>query len=459
MDWQKFVSYFEEHDNSPIVVPLLKRAVVVEEGPDSIKIGCENRGAHMYLEDRRASIQSHLNTFAKREISISFVIQPSKKKEKKTQTEALRYQEEDELEGKEPDLPLIQYKENLDERARRAGLQPIYTFENFAVSNSNHIAHAAARAVATNPGSIYNPLFLYGNVGVGKTHLSHAIANLALEKNPSTKIYYCSSEEFTNDLVTFIRTKNTKLLRSKYRSLDVFIVDDVQFIAGKSYVQEEFYHTFNAIVQRGGQIIMTSDRPPHEIKELEDRLRSRFAGGLIIDMQKPDFELRTAILLIKAQQRKIDIDMEAAKEIAESITDSRELEGALLKLLSISLSRDQSNVITTAIAKEELDKRDEVASKKITPAGVIKTVCAYYDIPATQIKSSTRKQSIALARQIIMYILREKTDLNYEEIAFHIKRKDHTTIMHGVDKIQKKIIQDDAFGAEIEDVIRKIIST
>ncbi|KXK11816.1 MAG: Chromosomal replication initiator protein DnaA [Microgenomates bacterium OLB23] len=338
----------------------------------------------MFLDGRKKIIEKHLSDFLQKEVQLEILIKPPKKKKgKKEEKEQTPLAEE----GPSTGLPLIDYKDSLEGVLKKAHIQDRYTFENFAVSATNHVAHAAAQAVAENPARIYNPLFIYGDVGVGKTHLSHAIANHILQKNIQQKVLYCTSEQFTNDLVESIKVKNTRELRKKYRELDLLIIDDVQFIAGKSYVQEEFYHTFNAIVQGGGQSwSLISDRPPKEIKELEDRLRSRFSGGLILDIQKPDFELRTAILLIKAEERHIDIDIDAAKEIAEKVTDSRELEGTLLRLLSVSLMESQSNKITMETTQGELGMQAARIAQKVSPHDVIKNLCLYYQIKPSIIK-------------------------------------------------------------------------
>ena len=353
-------------------------------------------------------------------------------------------------------LPLISYQDSPEAAFSKANLNPLFNFENFAVSNSNQIAHAASYAVATNPGKQYNPLFLYGGVGVGKTHLMHAIGQKILADSPDKKVLYCTSEEFTNDLIELIRRKNTGQFRNKYRTLDVLLIDDIQFIAGKTYIQEELYHTFNTMVRLNHQIVFTSDKSPKEISGLEDRLRSRFSGGLMIDVQKPDFELRCAIVMIKAKQRNIPIDIMAVKTIAEKIEDSRELEGMILNIYSKSLLLNNTSQITNDLATYEIKTQKETRIKKTTASDVIKTVCVFYDIKQSYIKSPIRKDSIARARQTIMYILRIELKMKYEEIAFLLKRKDHTTIMHGVDKIKNEIMTNDRINDEIQRIINSL---
>lgn len=449
MDWAAFIDYFATKSNFPIIAPLLKQSRLISTTETECTISCENLGMKLYLDSKRSIIESVLMDYAKKDYTLSFVVEPKKKSATK------KKQEKQEAEP----ITLQQFQGDVEEKIRKSGLQARYTFENFAVSNTNQMAFAAAQAVARSPGVMYNPLFIYGSVGVGKTHISQAVANEIVSQDPQKKILYCTSEEFTNDLVKAIQKKNTNEIRDKYRQLDVLVVDDTQFIAGKNYVQEEFYHTFNTLVRNGSQIVLVSDRPPQEIKALEDRLRSRFTGGLIIDMQKPDFELRTAIILIKAKERNIEIDMTAAQNIAEKVTDSRELEGALLKLLSISLLQSDSNIISAATASHELARVSDEKSKRIKPQDIINTVAMYYDLKPSQIKGSSRKQNIALARQVAMYLMRKRLNLNLEEVAFLIKRKDHTTVLHGSNKIESMMFHNQEFKQEVERIYDSALSS
>lgn len=446
MDWTAFLSFLKSHEHSSILFPLLSDSKLEEITETDCSILVQNIGQKFYLDSKRAIVEEILFEFYQRELSIHINVAQKKTAVKKGGlTESI---------VQSPSL--MEFQGDLEDKLRQSGLQPRFTFENFAVSPTNQMAHAASQVAAKNPATMYNPLFIYGDVGVGKTHLSQAVANEILKHSPRKKILYCTSEQFTNDLVDAIRTKKTQIIRDKYRKLDVLIVDDIQFIAGKAYVQEEFYHTFNTIIQHGGQIIMTSDRTPKDIKGLEDRLRSRFSGGLAIDMQKPDFELRSAIVLIKAQERKIEIDMKAAQSIAEKITDSRELEGALLKLLSLSLAQTDSNIITEEAATSQLQKETETRKARIRPNDIIRAVSAYYDIKPSHIRGSSRKQNIVMARQIAMYLLRVKSGLNLDEVAFITKRKDHTTILHGVEKIKAMIMKDTSLKEQINTIYENI---
>lgn len=260
-----------------------------------------------------------------------------------------------------------------------------------------------------------------------------------------------------NDLIESIRGKTTPRFRKKYRYLKLIIVDDIQFIAGKQTVQEEFFHTFNSIVSAGGQVVLTSDRPPHEIRNLEDRLRSRFSGGLLVDIQQPDFELRTAILLIKATEKNISIEMEAAKALAEVVLDARSLEGNLLSLYARTMGT--KDVIDLEAVENYFQKKTRTIRKKITSQDVIKTVCSFYNLKQSHLKGKSRKSQIALPRQVAMYLLRKELDMNLEEVAFKVNRKDHTTVIHAVDKITEMLIKDASFKEEVDMIIKSLRSS
>lgn len=320
-----------------------------------------------------------------------------------------------------------------DQSVKDLGLRPDFTFANFAVSSSNQTAYAAATAVAKTPGKAYNPLFLYGGVGVGKTHLMQAIAHQIITANPQSRLIYCSSEEFTNDFIEALRTKRANEFKKRYRKVKALLIDDVQFFGGKEKVQEELFHTFNAIY-RNGQVVLTSDRQPREIEGLEDRLRSRFEGGLTIDIQAPDFELRCAILLIKAKQQNLNLPMDVAKLIASNIEDTRRLEGFLTRLITEAHLKDEA--ITPEFANALLGKVSEPREKRIVrPKEVLDVVANHYDLKLAQIKGSRRLKKFVLPRQILMYLLRHDLRMNLMEIGEFLDGRDHTTIMYGVEKI------------------------
>lgn len=326
---------------------------------------------------------------------------------------------------------------------RKVGLRQDYTFETFAVSTTNEMAHAAATAVSNHPGQSYNPLFLYGGVGVGKTHLMHAIGNNILQTSLDAKIIYCTGEEFTNEIVEAIRSKKANSFKNKYRTASVLLIDDVQFLAGKNAVQEEFFHTFNALTKQQSQIVLTSDRPPHEITLLEDRLRSRFEAGLMIDIQQPSFELRTAILLVKAKAQHIDIPIELAKIIAAKVDSARKIEGIITSIRSeIELKRRtlSADLIEDILKTEIESKRPTI---KASPSEIIRTVANHYKVKQAALKGNRRVKELVTARHIAMYLLKEELSLPLAEIGKWFSGRDHTTVLHAIRKIERELKQDE----------------
>ncbi len=339
-------------------------------------------------------------------------------------------------------------------------LRPDFTFENFAVSSSNQLPFAAATAVAKNPAAAYNPLFIWGGVGVGKTHLMQAIGHEILKNNPSTKVFFCPGEEFTNEIIEAIKSKTTDLFRKKFRTIKVLLLDDIQFIAGKVTVQEEFFHTFNAIQREGGQVILTSDRPPEEISKLEERLRSRFEAGLIVDIPPPDFELRTAILLIKARQRNIDLKMDLAQLIAANIESIRKIEGFLTRLLTESETKNipfSSELVNSLLGKALLEK--EFGNKAIKPKVIVETLADYYHLKVSQLRSQTRVKEVSLPRQLLMYLLRVELNLPFMEVGKLLGGRDHTTIMYGVEKITALLKENEGLRVDISGIKHRLSKT
>lgn len=310
-----------------------------------------------------------------------------------------------------------------------------YTFDTFAESESNRLAYTACATIAAHPGNKYNPLYLYGTVGVGKTHLMHAVAHAMYASNPHAHVLYLTTEEFTNEVVEAIRDKTTTQLRKKFRNVSLLLLDDVQFLTGKERVQEELFHTFNTLVDKGSQVIFASDRPPSEIKKIEARLASRFEGGLTVDIEPPDFELRTAILLKKAEKLHLAFTVDSAKLAAERITDARALEGFLLRLMS-EISTKPSPITPALIGKLLGDKMREDANI-IRPDDIINAICSYYNIKQTQLKGTKRDASLVTARHVCMFLLKEEVGLPFVEIGNLLGGRDHTTVMHGVGKIRK----------------------
>lgn len=329
------------------------------------------------------------------------------------------------------------------EALQNANLNPKYTFDTFVVGANNNLAHAASLAVAESPGEIYNPLFIYGGVGLGKTHLMHSIANFILKNNHNAKILYVTSEKFTNELIDAIRNKNnisTTEFREKYRNNDVLLIDDIQFIIGKESTQEEFFHTFNALYESKKQIIISSDKPPKDIETLEERLRSRFEWGLTVDIQSPDYETRMAILRKKEELEGYNIDNEVIKYIATNIKSNiRELEGALTKIVAFS-KLDRSKEISISMAEEALkDIISPGGTKKITPELIIQVVAEHYNLTPLDLLSQRRSKEIVYPRQIAMYLCRNMTEAPLQEIGKAMGGRDHTTIIHGIEKIAKDI--------------------
>lgn len=343
--------------------------------------------------------------------------------------------------------------------AERAGLNPKYTFDTFVVGNNNKFAHAASLAVAESPGKMYNPLFIHGGAGLGKTHLMHSIAHFVLNQNPEKKVLYVTSETFTNELIDAIRNGNNTAMtkfREKYRSVDVLLIDDIQFIIGKEATQEEFFHTFNDLHGNKKQIIISSDKPPKEIETLEERLRSRFEWGLTVDIQSPDYETRMAILRKKEEMEGYNIDNEVIKYIAMHIKSNiRELEGALNKL--VALSNLEKREITVELAEEAL--KDIVSpdeKKEVTPALIVNTVAEHFHVSVDDIRSNKRNNEIVVPRQIAMYLCNTMTSVGLKKIGSEIGGRDHSTVLHGSKKISDEMKTSDDMRKTIEILQKKI---
>ena len=341
-------------------------------------------------------------------------------------------------------------------------LNASYTFESFVVGSSNEFAHAAAVAVAENPGFTYNPLFIYGKTGLGKTHLMHAIANSISERNNAYTVMYVKSEPFLNDLIHAIRTSKTEEFRKRYRKADVLLIDDIQFIAGKESTQEEFFHTFNDLHENNKQIILSSDKPPKEIPLLEERLQSRFEGGLIADIQPPNYETKLAILIKKAKDitskdaLKCEVSQEILDLIATKVSSNiRSLEGALKKIIAYTVLNGKTpNLVEAEIAIR--DFLTTTTNKKISAKHILQLICEYYDISEEEIVSAKKNQSIAYPRQIAMYLTRKLMDMSYKSIAEMYGKSDHTTVKHAYDKIEKEQTSNIELKILVDDFIAKL---
>ncbi len=335
-------------------------------------------------------------------------------------------------------------------------LNPKYTFNSFVIGNSNRFAHAASLAVAESPAKAYNPLFIYGGVGLGKTHLMHAIGHYILQNNPNAKVVYVSSEKFTNELINAIKDDKNEEFRTKYRSVDVLLIDDIQFIAGKERTQEEFFHTFNTLHEANKQIILSSDRPPKEIPTLEDRLRSRFEWGLIADIQAPDFETRMAILKKKADVEKLNVPNEVMVYIATKIKSNiRELEGALIRIVAYSSLTNRE--ITVDLASEALkDIISNKQNKSITIDLIQDVVATYFNLRVEDLKSQRRTRNVAYPRQIAMYLSRKLTDMSLPKIGEEFGGRDHTTVIHAYEKISESLNRDESLEHTLNDITKKL---
>lgn len=334
-----------------------------------------------------------------------------------------------------------------------SNLNPKYVFETFVIGNSNRFAHAAAQAVANDPAHAYNPLFLYGGVGLGKTHLMHAIGNRIKQNNPSMKVLYTSSEKFTNEIINSIQNKTTEAFRQKYRNIDCLIIDDIQFLKGKEQTQVEFFHTFNALKDADKQIIISSDRPPREIETLEDRLRSRFDQGLTADIQTPDLETRIAILRTKAASDNIVLPTEVITLLATNIaTNIREIEGAYNKIVAYTSLMHMPITVETA-QKVLSDMGNDIKTRTITYEGIIKVVADHYNVKQDELFNKKRTQNIAFPRQVAMYLCRELADLSYPRIGELFGGRDHTTVIHAYEKISNFKNSNLAFQNELQEII------
>ena len=340
-----------------------------------------------------------------------------------------------------------------------ANLNPKYKFDTFVVGNNNRFAHSASLAVAESPGEAYNPLYLYGGAGLGKTHLMHSIGHFVLEQNPNTNVLYVTSEEFTNEVIESIRSGNAAAmtkLREKYRTVDVLMVDDVQFIIGKESTQEEFFHTFNVLHAAGKQIILSSDKPPKEMETLDERFRSRFEWGLIADIQPPDYETRMAILRKNAELSDRKIDEEIINYIATNIKSNiRELEGAFNKV--IFYAKLNKVDVTLSLAEEAL--KDVIypnKAREVTPSLIINVVAEHFGVKPEDITSKKRNSEFVQPRQVVMYLCRELTDISYINIGKLLGKKDHTTIIHGVKKITEELQMNEELRNKVDIIQKKI---
>ena len=428
--WDKTLQLIKGELSPPSFNAFFKQIVPLKIYMNNLILLVPNEFTKSILEDRYLNlIENSINQLSLKKYNIKFVLN------------------EIEIEG------LNEETKQFDTKKNYPNLNPKYTFDTFVIGNSNRFAHAACVAVAESPAKAYNPLFLYGGVGLGKTHLMHAIGHHIMTQKKNPKVVYVSSEKFTNELINSIKDDRNEKFRNKYRNVDILLIDDIQFIAGKERTQEEFFHTFNSLHEANKQIIISSDRPPKEIPTLEDRLRSRFEMGLITDIQAPDFETRIAILRKKAQMENIDVPNDVTNYIAKNIKSNiRELEGALTRVIAYSSLTNRS--ISFELAIEALkDIMTNSKDEEITVNRIKEKVASVFNIKMEDFNSKKRTRSIAFPRQIAMYLTRELTELSLPKIGEEFGGRDHTTVIHAHDKIIKNLHSNEEIKGKIEKII------
>lgn len=452
--WQQCLDVLERQLPKSSIENWLKTTRPVAVVDDTIIVAVQGEFAKDRMESRYgALLRQALKELTKRNMSLKFVANPNVIEDigPATQSQPAGSAASDPPAPFQPSLATYVGPEGLQKP-----LNPRYTFETFVIGNSNRFAHAASLAVAETPAKAYNPLFIYGGVGLGKTHLMHAIGHYVISQNPAARVAYVSTETFTNEFINALRDNSTLEFQNRYRHVDVLLIDDIQFLAGKERTQEEFYHTFNAIHEANKQIVISSDRPPKEIPTLEDRLRSRFEWGLICDIQAPDLETRIAILRKKARIESLNVPDEVLSYIATNIeTNIRELEGALTRV--VAYSGMMRSAITYEIALTALkDILPPNRPKQITIDTIKQVVAEHYNIRMQDFEVRNRTRSVAFPRQIAMYLSRELTDASLPKIGEVFGGRDHTTVIHACEKIAEDIKNDPAFAATVEQLIGRI---
>lgn len=434
--WNKVLAKVEQQISKPSFETWLASTKLLSYNGSEVTIAAPNSFTREWLENHYVQlIAGILTELTGEDLFIKFVVQ------------------KDDKDGDfDIPAPKIQARNHEHYENSHSMLNPKYTFDTFVIGSGNRFAHAASLAVAEAPAKAYNPFFIYGGVGLGKTHLMHAIGHYVLEHNPNAKVVYLSSEKFTNEFINSIRDNKAEDFRNKYRNVDVLLIDDIQFLAGKESTQEEFFHTFNTLHTESKQIVISSDRPPKEIPTLEDRLRSRFEWGLITDITPPDLETRIAILRKKAKADGLDIPNEVMHYIANQIdTNIRELEGALIRVVAYSSLVNKD--ITAELAQEALkDIIPNTKPKVVTILDIQKAVGEYYNIRLEDFAAKKRTKSIAFPRQVAMYLSRELTDFSLPKIGEEFGGRDHTTVIHAHEKIEKLLKEDQQLQEDIKQI-------
>jgi len=417
-----------------------KDTQVISEEDDVFLVGVPNAFAREWLENKfRTQVRATLQHLVGRTVDVRFV----------TAAPAPNGRAGASGGGTQSSSASATLTGDRRDQVSSAVLNARYTFSTFVVGSNNRLAHAAALSVAERPGHSYNPLFVYGPSGLGKTHLMHAIGHAVIARHPKKRVAYATSEKFTNEFINSIRAQKGEDFRERYRRIDVLLIDDIQFIAGKEGTQEEFFHTFNAIHEEGKQIVISSDRPPKAITQLEDRLRSRFEWGLIADISAPDLETRIAILRAKAEVQNIAVPPPVIDFLAQRIVSNiRELEGALTRIAAYAALN--AVPVTTQLAQDMLQNiLYNPHRKTLSPERIVETVAKYYGIPLDQIKGKARDKQIVLPRQIAMYLMREETEAPLLRIGEALGGRDHSTVLHGCEKIEREMAENDDFRRDI----------
>ncbi|MBN1374035.1 chromosomal replication initiator protein DnaA [Candidatus Dojkabacteria bacterium] len=440
--WNKILETISTQVSSTTISTWFSRANLNKLNNGVAVIGCADPFVREWIESKhRILLTETISQLVGNHIAVTFVID-----ENLSSKEAIE---------KTPLFSTGKDENSLIKVLGNSNINIRYSFESFIVGPSNRLAHAAAEAVAARPGATYNPLFIYGGVGLGKTHLMHAIGNRMLNDNPNRKIYYCASETFLNSMVEAIRSGKTTEFRQKYRKLDLLIIDDIQFISNWQETQSELFHTFNELYLANKQIVFASDRPPSQISNLMDRLRSRFEGGMVADISEPTYEMRIAILKKKCEQNLIHLPEECINSIASSVESNiRELEGALNRIYN---QKTVTGIIPTPAEIENILKRDiEQKQRQISPKKVIKAVAKEFNVTVKELKGSSRRAQIAKPRQVAMFIIREDLKHKLEDIAGFLGKTDHTTVLNAVKRVSSLILKDDTVREKIERLRQRI---
>jgi chromosomal replication initiator protein len=439
----------------------LRQTAIVDFGDDVATVSAPSTFAVSTLQGRYAGqVESAMSALVGRPVRVRFIVAAADAEANGAQTPASepapRSRKQSEAKREKPPAPAEAQLELAP--TPQHGLNPRYIYANYVVGSSNRFAHAASLSVAENPGGMYNPFFVYGGVGLGKTHLLHAIGHRALELRPNLTVVYVSSEKFTNDVINAIMSQRMEEFRARYRTIDILMIDDIQFIGGKESTQEEFFHTFNALHQSGKQVVISSDKPPKAIVGLEERLRSRFQGGLIADVQLPDYEMRTAILRERGKELAVTIPPEVVEYVAQrDQSNIRELEGALNKVLAYAeMTRGP---LSLTLAMEALTNSAPGARRgKVSVEDVVNEVARYFQVKLADLRGRSRSREIVVPRQVAMFLLREQTDASLAEIGDVLGGRDHTTVMHGIQKITQELQTDVGLRSQVT-AIREALFT